>query len=70
MKQRRGFASMSDEKKRAIAAMGGKASPGNFARDPKRASEAGKRGSAAQPVAAKALGGRNSHRNRQQDGNN
>lgn len=36
--------------------------PGNFANNPKRASEAGKRGAAAQPIAAKRKGGENSHR--------
>jgi hypothetical protein len=41
---KRGFASMSKEKQRAIASLGGRASGGNFARNPKRASEAGKRG--------------------------
>lgn len=41
---KRGFASMSPEKQRAIASKGGKASGGNFANDRKRASEAGRRG--------------------------
>lgn len=41
---KRGFASMSKEKQREIAGMGGRASGGNFAKDRKRASEAGKRG--------------------------
>lgn len=41
---KRGFAAMDEEKQRAIASMGGKASGGNFARNRKRASEAGKRG--------------------------
>jgi uncharacterized protein len=41
---KRGFASMSKEKQRAIASLGGQASGGNFARNRKRASEAGKRG--------------------------
>ncbi|HET8670991.1 MAG TPA: general stress protein [Candidatus Saccharimonadales bacterium] len=41
---KRGFASMSKEKQREIASMGGRASGGNFAKDRKRASEAGKRG--------------------------
>jgi general stress protein YciG len=40
----RGFASMDSEKQRAIASKGGKASGGNFARDPRRASEAGRKG--------------------------
>lgn len=59
----RGFASMSKEKRREIASKGGKASPGNFKNDTKRASAAGKAGAAAQPIEAKAKGGRNSHRN-------
>ncbi len=41
---KRGFASMSQEKKRAIAALGGKASGGNFKNDRERAREAGRRG--------------------------
>ena len=41
---KRGFASMSPEKQRAIASKGGKASGGNFANNRKRASEAGRRG--------------------------
>ena len=41
---KRGFASMSKEKQREIASMGGRASGGNFAKDRKRASVAGKRG--------------------------
>lgn len=40
----RGFASMSPEKQREIASMGGKASSGNFKNDPARASKAGKKG--------------------------
>ena len=47
---KRGFASMSKEKQREIAAAGGRASSGNFARDRKRASAAGRKG------------GQNSHR--------
>lgn len=39
-----GFASMDAEKQRKIASKGGKASSGNFKNDPKRASEAGKKG--------------------------
>ena len=39
---KRGFASMDPEKQRAIASKGGKASGGNFAKDRKRASEAGR----------------------------
>lgn len=41
---KRGFASMSPERQREIASMGGKASGGNFARDRKKASAAGKKG--------------------------
>lgn len=59
----RGFASMDDSKQRAIASEGGKASGGNFANDPKRASEAGKKGAANQSTEAKRRGGENSHRN-------
>jgi uncharacterized protein len=44
---KRGFASMDEEKQREIASKGGKASGGNFANDPQRASEAGKKGGAA-----------------------
>lgn len=40
----RGFASMDEKKQRAIASKGGKASGGNFKNNPKRASEAGKKG--------------------------
>ena len=47
---KRGFASMSKERQRAIAKLGGQMSGGNFARDRKRASIAGKKG------------GENSHR--------
>lgn len=39
-----GFASMDSEKQRKIASKGGKASGGNFKNDPKRASEAGRKG--------------------------
>jgi uncharacterized protein len=41
---KRGFASMSPERQREIASMGGKASGGNFAKDRKKASAAGKKG--------------------------
>lgn len=41
---KRGFASMDPEKRRRIASMGGQASGGNFARNPARASEAGRKG--------------------------
>ncbi|MEV0250792.1 general stress protein [Nocardia sp. NPDC050712] len=60
----RGFAAMDPEQQRKIASQGGKASSGSFDNDPKRASEAGKKGAAAQPVEAKRLGGTHSHRNR------
>lgn len=62
MAENRGFAAMDEAKQREIASKGGKASGGNFANDPRRASEAGKKGAAAQPTEAKAKGGRNSHR--------
>lgn len=60
----RGFASMGEDKQREIARKGGQASGGNFKNDPRRASEAGKKGAEAQPTEAKARGGRNSHRNK------
>lgn len=53
---------MDIDARRKIASKGGKASGGNFAKDRKRASEAGRKGAAAQPLAAKRLGGKNSHR--------
>ena len=59
----RGFASMDEEKRREIAKKGGKASSGSFDNDPRRASEAGKKGAAAQSIEAKKRGGQNSHRN-------
>jgi len=59
----RGFASMDEDKQREIASMGGSASGGNFAKDPERASKAGKKGAEAQPTEAKRRGGENSHRN-------
>lgn len=59
----RGFASMDESKQREIASKGGKSSGGNFKNDPARASEAGKKGAAAQSTEAKAKGGQNSHRN-------
>lgn len=43
-KSKRGFASMDANKRREIASMGGRASPGNFKKDRQRASEAGRRG--------------------------
>ncbi|MFI6217156.1 general stress protein [Nocardia brasiliensis] len=60
----RGFAAMDAAQQRKIASLGGKASSGSFDNDPKRASEAGRKGAAAQPTAAKRLGGSHSHRNR------
>jgi general stress protein YciG len=59
----RGFASMDESKQREIASKGGKSSGGNFANDPQRASQAGKKGAANQPTEAKRRGGQNSHRN-------
>ena len=41
---KRGFAAMDEERQRQIASMGGKASGGNFAKNRKKASEAGKKG--------------------------
>lgn len=58
----RGFASMDDKKQRDIASKGGQASEGNFNKDKEKASEAGKKGAAAQSTEAKAKGGHNSHR--------
>ncbi|MCP2290753.1 general stress protein [Nocardia amikacinitolerans] len=60
----RGFAAMDSEQQRRIASLGGKASGGSFDNDPRRASEAGKKGAAAQSVEAKRLGGRHSHQGR------
>lgn len=59
----RGFASMDEAKQKEIASMGGKASGGQFKPGDKRASEAGKKGAAAQPTEAKRLGGQHSHQN-------
>jgi general stress protein YciG len=39
----RGFASMDEKKQRDIASKGGQASSGNFANDPERAAEAGRK---------------------------
>lgn len=55
---KRGFASMDPEKRRRIASMGGQASGGNFANNPQRASEAGRKG------------GLRSHASRNQNNNN
>ena len=41
---KRGFGGMDKDKQREIASKGGKASGGNFAEDPERASEAGRKG--------------------------
>ncbi len=60
----RGFASMDEGKQRAIASKGGRMSRGNFKYDRERASAAGKKGAANQPLEAKRLGGQHSHRNR------
>jgi general stress protein YciG len=48
----RGFAGMDEEKQREIASKGGQSqgrenNPGNFANDPERASEAGRKGGGA-----------------------
>ena len=59
----RGFASMDPAKQREIASKGGRMSSGNFAHDRQRASEAGKKGAAAQPTEAKRRGGEHSHLN-------
>jgi uncharacterized protein len=58
----RGFASMDESKQREIASKGGKSSSGNFKHNTSRASAAGKKGAKAQPIEAKALGGKNSHK--------
>lgn len=58
----RGFASMDADKQKEIASKGGQSSGGNFKNDRQRASEAGKKGAEAQPIEAKARGGKNSHR--------
>jgi general stress protein YciG len=54
---------MDKSKQQEIASKGGHASTGNFAKDRAKASEAGKKGAAAQPTEAKAKGGQNSHKN-------
>ncbi len=48
-RQRRGFAAMDEEKQREIASKGGKSqgkenNPGNFANNPEKAREAGRKG--------------------------
>jgi general stress protein YciG len=42
--QGRGFAGMDPQRQREIASMGGRVSGGNFANNPNRAAEAGRRG--------------------------
>lgn len=54
----RGFASMNPERQREIASMGGHASGGNFARNPSRAVEAGRKGGKSHGSAYRALRGR------------
>jgi general stress protein YciG len=46
----RGFASMDEKKQRDIASKGGQASGGNFANDPERAAEAGRKGGQSVPA--------------------
>ena len=58
----RGLASADEDTRKRVASEGGKASGGNFAKNRERASEAGKKGAAAQSREDKAKGGRNSHR--------
>lgn len=41
---KKGFASLSPERRKELASKGGRNSGGNFKHDPKRASEAGKKG--------------------------
>lgn len=43
-KRKSGFANLSPERRKEIAAMGGRASPGNFANMPERASIEGRKG--------------------------
>jgi hypothetical protein len=62
-KSKRGFASMDENKQKEIASKGGKASGGNFANNPERASEAGRKGAEAEPTEAKRRGGEHSHDN-------
>ena len=57
--QNRGFAVMDPEQQRRNASES--AHPGNFANDPQRASEAGRKGAAAQPVEAESEGRKPSH---------
>jgi general stress protein YciG len=60
----RGSAPMDEDKQRDTAGKGGHPGGGNFAHDPARAGEAGKKGAAAQPREAKDEGGQHSHHNR------
>jgi general stress protein YciG len=46
----RGFASMDETKRRDIASKGGQATGGNFANDPERAAEAGRKGGQSVPA--------------------
>jgi uncharacterized protein len=46
----RGFASMDEKKQRDIASKGGQASGGNFANNPERAAEAGRKGGQSVPA--------------------
>lgn len=62
MPSNRGLASADESTKKRVASQGGKASGGNFKNNRARASEAGKKGAAAQSREDKAKGGRNSHR--------
>ena len=54
----RGFAAMDEDKQRAIASQGGKASSSK-----QDMSKLGKKGAEAQPTEAKRKGGENSHKN-------
>jgi general stress protein YciG len=59
----RGFASMSEDKRKELASKGGQASSGSFEKGSSRASSAGKKGAEAQPTEAKRKGGEHSHMN-------
>jgi general stress protein YciG len=54
---------MSEKAKQEARSKGGQNSGGNFKNDTARASHAGKRGNAAEPMEAKRLGGSHSHQN-------
>ena len=60
-KSDRGFASMDDKAQREAASKGGQTRASNAAHRKEQASEAGKKGAAAQPVEAKVKGGKHSH---------